>query len=54
MQWGKEFPQEENKGVLIIGKAVNSWQSDDQNVDNLFDDKNPNTLVDIVTESDPF
>ena len=36
IQWGKEFPKEDNKGVLFVGKAVNGWITNDQNAENLF------------------
>lgn len=40
IQWGKEFPKESNNGVLFVGKAVNGWITDDQNVENLFSNEN--------------
>ena len=40
IQWGKEFPKENNNGVLFVGKAVNGWITDDQNVENLFSIEN--------------
>lgn len=40
IQWGKEFPKENNNGVLFIGKAVNGWITNDQDVDSLFSNEN--------------
>lgn len=36
-QWGKLYPQEDNKGILFVGRATHGWANDDTNVDNLFD-----------------
>lgn len=38
VQWGKEFPMAENTGILFVGKAVNSWKTDETDVDILFGD----------------
>ena len=40
IQWGKEFPNVDNEGILFVGKAVNGWITNNQNVDNLFDTNN--------------
>lgn len=40
MQWGANFPREKNKGLLFVGKAVNGWITNDQNVERLFDENN--------------
>jgi len=40
VQWGENFPTNKNEGFLFIGKAVNGWITDDQNVDTLFDKDN--------------
>lgn len=29
MQWGKNFPEEANKGLLFVGRAVNGWKVPD-------------------------
>lgn len=36
-QWGKNYPQKENEGILFVGRATRGWCNDDHNVDNLFD-----------------
>lgn len=36
MQWGNEFPKEENSGILFIGKATNGWVSKSRIIDVLF------------------
>ena len=36
MQWGKNFPEKENDGILFVGKAVNSWINAETNIDVLF------------------
>ncbi len=44
LQWGENFPQDKNKGILFVGKSVNGWITDDKNVENLFDKENPNRI----------
>lgn len=44
IQWGENFPSEKNKGLLFIGKAVNGWVTNDINVDNLFNQNNPERI----------
>ena len=36
MQWGKNYPTEQNAGILFVGKAVNSWITDEKEIDVLF------------------
>jgi uracil-DNA glycosylase len=36
MQWSKNFPLEENKGILFVGKATNGWISSETDIDILF------------------
>lgn len=36
VQWGKNFPQKENTGILFVGKAVNGWITNETSVDKLF------------------
>lgn len=38
VQWGKEFPIEENEGIIFVGQAPNEWISYSENVDALFGD----------------
>lgn len=40
VQWGKEFPIKDNKGILFVGKAVNGWITNNQNVEKLFSKEN--------------
>lgn len=40
IQWGKEFPQESNTGLIFVGRAVNSWISDELDIECLFDERN--------------
>ena len=35
MQWGEEFPMEEQQGILFVGRAVNGWYPYD-NIDAMF------------------
>ena len=36
MQWGENFPEKENDGILFVGKAVNGWINDETDIDILF------------------
>lgn len=36
MQWGEEFPKENNQGILFVGRATNGWVSESDNVEDLF------------------
>ena len=36
MQWGEEFPKENNRGILFVGRATNGWVSESDNVEDLF------------------
>lgn len=36
MQWGKNFPNEPNKGILFVGRATNGWKDHDYNSDSFF------------------
>lgn len=36
-QWGKNYPFEEKAGILFVGKAVNSWVTEETNVEKIFD-----------------
>lgn len=36
MQWGSEFPKEENSGILFVGKATNGWITPSREVEVLF------------------
>lgn len=38
VQWGKNFPDKKNTGILFIGKAVNGWINDETDVNVLFGD----------------
>ncbi len=38
VQWGENFPLEKHKGILFVGKAVNSWKNNETDVDVLFGD----------------
>ena len=38
MQWGKDFPQGENEGLLFYGRANNGWISSSNDVEELFAD----------------
>lgn len=38
IQWGKNFSTEEGKGILFVGKAVNSWVNDEKDINILFGD----------------
>jgi len=44
IQWGENFPEIKDKGLLFIGKSVNGWITNDQNVDKLFDKNNPERI----------
>ncbi len=46
VQWGKEYPKENNSGLLFVGKAVNGWTKIDTNIDSLFDKKTNNRIFD--------
>ncbi|OAV64862.1 Uracil DNA glycosylase superfamily protein [Bacteroidales bacterium Barb6XT] len=35
-QWGKEFPEEKNSGILFVGRATNGWHDEDLDVDTIF------------------
>lgn len=43
-QWGKNFPFKEKNGILFIGKAVNGWIKNEQDVNKLFDLENDNRI----------
>jgi len=36
IQWGKEFPAEENEGILFYGRANNSWVTSSDSLEELF------------------
>lgn len=36
IQWGKNFPMEDNTGILFVGRATNGWITDSQDVNVLF------------------
>lgn len=36
MQWGKDFPVEQNTGILFVGKATNGWITKSKDPDILF------------------
>jgi hypothetical protein len=38
LQWGANFPQEKNTGILFIGKATNGWVTYTRDVEILFGD----------------
>lgn len=44
VQWGEDFSREKNAGFLFVGKAVNGWLTNDQNIENLFDENNPDKI----------
>ncbi|OAV69964.1 hypothetical protein Barb6XT_00166 [Bacteroidales bacterium Barb6XT] len=35
-QWGKEFPEEKNSGILFVGRATNGWPEEEHDVDAIF------------------
>ena len=36
MQWGNQFPQEKESGILFVGKATNGWITDSKKIEELF------------------
>jgi len=38
IQWGKNFPTENNTGILFVGKATNGWVTNSRDVEVLFGD----------------
>jgi len=36
VQWGKNFPQKQNDGILFVGKAVNGWINNETDIEILF------------------
>ncbi len=40
VQWGENFPQQNNTGLLFVGKAVNGWVTKNTDVEFLFDKNN--------------
>ncbi len=44
LQWGNNFPFENNSGFLFIGKAVNGWVTNKTDVNKLFDINNPDRI----------
>ena len=36
MQWGNKFPQEEQSGILFVGKATNGWVTNSTKIEELF------------------
>lgn len=36
MQWGSKFPNEENSGILFVGKATNGWITNSREIEILF------------------
>lgn len=38
MQWGSNFFEPKNQGILFVGKAVNGWVSDSTDIEHLFGD----------------
>lgn len=36
VQWGKNFPIEEQKGILFVGRATNGWVTDSEELEELF------------------
>lgn len=37
MQWGTEYPLEDNQGIMFYGRATNGWVTNDLDVEGLFD-----------------
>ena len=37
MQWGKNYPFDKNTGILFVGRAVNGWVTDSEDIVKLFD-----------------
>ncbi|OAV64285.1 hypothetical protein Barb6_03320 [Bacteroidales bacterium Barb6] len=35
-QWGKEFPEEKNSGILFVGRTTYGWHDEDLDVDTVF------------------
>lgn len=38
LQWGENFPLEEHRGIMFVGRATNGWVTDCEDVDVLFGD----------------
>lgn len=36
MQWGKNFPDSPNEGILFVGRATNGWHNQDYDVNSFF------------------
>lgn len=36
IQWGNKFPENENTGIIFVGKAVNSWINSETDINILF------------------
>lgn len=43
VQWGKNFPVEQNKGIIFVGRATNGWITDSEDINVLFGD-NPDMI----------
>jgi hypothetical protein len=39
-QWGKNYPFDDKAGILFVGKAVNSWVTEETDVEKIFDINN--------------
>ncbi|MCY1719244.1 hypothetical protein OU798_02770 [Prolixibacteraceae bacterium Z1-6] len=44
LQWGNNFPIKAGEGILVVGKAVNGWQSNETNPNKIFDINNNNRI----------
>ncbi|MDL2308370.1 uracil-DNA glycosylase family protein [Bacteroidales bacterium OttesenSCG-928-B11] len=52
MQWGENFPANNNEGILFIGKAVNGWlKKEDQTFEKLFARGDQMTWIDNLWKS---
>lgn len=44
VQWGKQYPEKENLGILFVGKATNGWYNDDLDVENMFKENDKDAI----------
>ncbi len=43
-QWGREYPQADNAGLLFVGRAVNGWITNNTDIDYLFAENNDDRI----------
>lgn len=46
IQWGKQFPNEKNTGIMFYGRANNGWMCFDTTVEDIFDPNNSQRAFD--------